>query len=1110
MNKLKVRAHTCYLGKTGYNAHARGFFRALSKYVDLRVRNYTWDDNPDYLNEVDLSVLETITLSTGDHKYADFPIAENHHFKKYNFTTPKTPFKPDVDIVLMDMNHHYFYEDFNSKIKIAYTVWESTRLPGYFVDKLIEKFDYVWVVTEWHKKVLSEQGYPESRIHVVNEAVDEDFAPAPHDPNFNEYKDGRFKFSIFGRWDFRKSVPEIIDAFLKEFKKEEPVDLIMSVDNPYAVDGMNTTEERLAHYGFVDERITAKHFVQRKEYLKYMQNGHVLITCARSEGWNIPLIEAIAAGTPTLYTDYGAQLEFAAGTGVPIKIKGMVPCLSGDTYNVQALAGTEVPGYYAAPDYEDLRRKMRYAYENYKELKEKALTDSERIRETFTWENAALQAFAFFVSKTQEPKKVKNGKAVVVLSHANTAVKMMRMNDLVDDLNRKGYTTILSTHLNEKSSADFTIIDSFNDVVDAKKAKEIGTILPEFYFTDDNIEIAVPFDYNHGTAVLSLIKNALGFAIGKGYKKLHFVNYDYYIKDHKVLQKHIDSLDESDYVGYSWGADDEINTAFFSCDTHNLKNALDKVKTHKDYFEYGIHFEQFMYNFLKRNGLRTTNLGKIDESSVIVNGEILPAYPLFDLGKDNVHYSLTRESKSGQLILSLLGNTPYSIEIRIKQGKMQKTLNIAWDILHFKISEEFLKKGIELYLPSFEKKVFLSNESKIGESTVKNWSAVKELTENDFVDSSSLTRKISVNYIDGPFVEITDSEHGEYRVDFIDQSNGQVVYTTKINQNCWTRTGRKWYTDWKIRVTDLLHDRVIYEEAINLRNKRVFICFESSSLGDTIAWIPYVDEFRKKHGCKVIVSTFHNDLFSGQYPELEFVGRGVSVNNIIAQYNLGWFYEGNSPDFDSSRNPRNFREQEMQKTASDILGLDFEQVRPKIFIPARPRSIEGKYVCIGIHSTAQSKYWNNPGAWQKVIDHLKENGYKVVLISKEIGTYMGNPQPTGIIDRSGNLPLWERIIDLHYADFYIGLGSGLSWLAWAVGTPTVLISGFSTPNTEFIGEDVVRLFNPSACNGCFNRYRLDAGDWNWCPDQKGTSKMFECTKSITPEEVISGMKKFMK
>ena len=58
---LKVRAHTCYLGKTGYASHAREFFRELSNHVELRVRNYTWDPNPDYINNIDIRILDKIT-----------------------------------------------------------------------------------------------------------------------------------------------------------------------------------------------------------------------------------------------------------------------------------------------------------------------------------------------------------------------------------------------------------------------------------------------------------------------------------------------------------------------------------------------------------------------------------------------------------------------------------------------------------------------------------------------------------------------------------------------------------------------------------------------------------------------------------------------------------------------------------------------------------------------------------------------------------------------------------------------------------------------------------------------------------------------------------------
>jgi hypothetical protein len=49
---------------------------------------------------------------------------------------------------------------------------------------------------------------------------------------------------------------------------------------------------------------------------------------------------------------------------------------------------------------------------------------------------------------------------------------------------------------------------------------------------------------------------------------------------------------------------------------------------------------------------------------------------------------------------------------------------------------------------------------------------------------------------------------------------------------------------------------------------------------------------------------------------------------------------------------------------------------------------------------------------------------------------------------------------------------------------------------------VIRVFKGGGCTGCVNRYRLDPGDWNWCPDNKGTAKQFECSRVITGDYVI--------
>ena len=120
---------------------------------------------------------------------------------------------------------------------------------------------------------------------------------------------------------------------------------------------------------------------------------------------------------------------------------------------------------------------------------------------------------------------------------------------------------------------------------------------------------------------------------------------------------------------------------------------------------------------------------------------------------------------------------------------------------------------------------------------------------------------------------------------------------------------------------------------------------------------------------------------------------------------------------------------------------------------------------------------------------------------------MGNQLPSGIV-RHPNGPIELVMDEMLKSKAFIGIGSGLSWLSWALDVPTVLISGFSYKWAEM--EDCIRIGAPQGkCEGCFNRLRLDPGDWNWCPDHKGTERQFECTKSITSEMVIKELEKFL-
>lgn len=352
------------------------------------------------------------------------------------------------------------------------------------------------------------------------------------------------------------------------------------------------------------------------------------------------------------------------------------------------------------------------------------------------------------------------------------------------------------------------------------------------------------------------------------------------------------------------------------------------------------------------------------------------------------------------------------------------------------------------------------------------------------------TNEIIIHFVDGPFIEIRGNKESNYDVTFLDEDTQKVEYRTTIKNNTWARANKKWFTRWNIIVKK--NGEIVENKKFNLKDKRVFIVFESSSLGDTISWIPYIEEFRKKHECHLIVSTFHNDLFKTEYPEIEFVSPGTTVHNLYALYRLGWFYDQNNPDY--QKNKDDFTKIPLQKTATDILGLDYVEIVPKLCKPI-PHKSDKPYICIANHSTAQSKYWNNPTGWQELVDYVKSIGYDVYLLSREENGYMGNKNPDGVIKIDGK-SLEEISSILIGSKGFVGLGSGLSWLSWGLGVPTILISGFSEKYQE-MSNGIYRIMNESVCHGCFARYTFDKGDWNWCPDHKGTERQFECTKTIT-------------
>ena len=335
-------------------------------------------------------------------------------------------------------------------------------------------------------------------------------------------------------------------------------------------------------------------------------------------------------------------------------------------------------------------------------------------------------------------------------------------------------------------------------------------------------------------------------------------------------------------------------------------------------------------------------------------------------------------------------------------------------------------------------------------------------------------------FIEQPFLEIKSPVNSEFKVQYFDENN-VCHYENTINSNSWVRLNREYYTEWNIKVFE--YNELVYEYKLSLENRRVFITLASKSLGDTIAWAPYALAFQKKHNCKVILSTFWNHILD--IPEIELVEPGMVVNDIFAQYNIGWHY-------DENKEPVLPNTIKLQEAATKILGLEFEELRPNLKFRKRKNKY-GQYVTIATNSTAGCKFWTREG-WQEVITYLHNKGYKVVNVSKE-------DNPFEHCQKIDDIDIENTMSVIYHSQFFIGLSSGLSHLAWAIGKPVVMISNFTTRTHEF---NCIRVVNENVCHGCWNdpALKFDKGDFDWCPFHKNTPRQFECQRSITAEDVI--------
>jgi autotransporter strand-loop-strand O-heptosyltransferase len=362
---------------------------------------------------------------------------------------------------------------------------------------------------------------------------------------------------------------------------------------------------------------------------------------------------------------------------------------------------------------------------------------------------------------------------------------------------------------------------------------------------------------------------------------------------------------------------------------------------------------------------------------------------------------------------------------------------------------------------------------------------------------------------------VPSRETGQWRVRLRDLDTGNTLFQSD-NKGAFVRSSKRFFVRFGIEVWDIDGSgtaTAVLSHEYDARDRDVLILFPVGTLGDILAWFPYAARFGRVHGCRLTcaMSPLISVLLRDAYPDISFVSHEDVTERKLAEtayatYSLGLFFD----DAEFTHQPTDFRQVGLHRTAGYILGVDPADAVPLLALPDETRPMNDPYVCIAVQSSTQSKCWNNPDGWRSVVRFFKDRGYRVICIDQKPVHGSGivwNHIPNGSEDETGDRPLTERARWLRHAAAFVGLSSGLSWLAWAAGTPVVMISGFTHPTNEFTTP--YRVINWHACNSCWNdvRERFDHKDFLWCPRHAGTPRQFECTRLITAEQVIATIRR---
>jgi glycosyltransferase involved in cell wall biosynthesis len=264
----------------------------------------------------------------------------------------------------------------SGRYRVGFTMLEVDRLPAAWVEQA-NLMDEVWAPTAWGAEMFQASGVLRP-THVVPLGVDLGaFSPGP--PRV-ALADRTVFLSVF-EWGARKGWDVLLRAYRAAFAPADDVLLLLKID--CRAPATNPLRELRAALGSPAPPVGLIYNqpLGAAELTELYRGADCFVLPSRGEGWAMPVLEAMACGTPAIATAWGGPTAFLAeGWGYPLASRGLVP------------APADEPLYrgarWADPDPDHLVELLRRVHRGRDEARALGVRAAEQARH-FGWEGAA-------------------------------------------------------------------------------------------------------------------------------------------------------------------------------------------------------------------------------------------------------------------------------------------------------------------------------------------------------------------------------------------------------------------------------------------------------------------------------------------------------------------------------------------------------------------------------------------------------------------------------------------------------------------------------------------------------------------------------------------------